>query len=38
MATFAPDDRPSDIFGGTNVLHFAVENMPYLLLPIIPQT
>ncbi len=33
-----PDDRPSDIFGGTNVLHFAVEKMPYLLLPIIPQT
>ena len=33
-----PNDRPPDLFGGTNVLHFAAEKMPYLLLPIIPQT
>ncbi len=30
-------DRPSEIFGGTNTLHFAAGKMPYLLLPIIPQ-
>ncbi|MPZ37068.1 MAG: CocE/NonD family hydrolase [Rhizobiales bacterium] len=33
-----PADRPPAIFGGTNVLHFAADKMPYLLLPIIPQT
>jgi hypothetical protein len=33
-----PNDRPAEIFGGTNVLHFAADKMPYLLLPIIPQT
>jgi predicted acyl esterase len=31
-----PSDRPPAIFGGTNMLHFAVDKMPYLLLPIIP--
>ncbi len=30
-------DRPPGIFGGTNVLHFSVGRMPYLLLPIIAQ-
>ncbi len=33
-----PNDRPAAIFGGTNVLHFADNQMPYLLLPIIPQS
>ena len=32
-----PRDRPPEIFGGTNVLHFAAGKMPYVLLPIIPQ-
>ena len=32
-----PHDRPPEIFGGTNTLHFAAGKMPYLLLPIIPQ-
>jgi uncharacterized protein len=31
-----PCDRPPEIFGGTNTLHFAPERAPYLLLPIIP--
>jgi predicted acyl esterase len=31
-----PADRPADVFGGTNTLHFAVGRMPYVLLPIIP--
>jgi hypothetical protein len=30
------NDRPRDVFGGTNTLHFAPEKQPYLLLPIIP--
>jgi predicted acyl esterase len=29
-------DRPPQIFGGTNTLHFASGRMPYVLLPIIP--
>jgi len=33
-----PNDRPPAIFGGTNVLHFAADRMPYLLLPVIPQS
>jgi predicted acyl esterase len=31
-----PVDRPADVFGGTNTLHFAPGNAPYLLLPVIP--
>ena len=31
-----PRDRPPDIFGGTNKLHFGASQAPYLLLPIIP--
>jgi predicted acyl esterase len=31
-----PHDRPPDIFGGTNTLHFAADKAPYVLLPIIP--
>ncbi|MBX6426331.1 MAG: CocE/NonD family hydrolase [Variibacter sp.] len=31
-----PQDRPPDIFGGKNTLHFGPDKMPYLLLPIIP--
>jgi predicted acyl esterase len=31
-----PQDRPPEIFGGTNTLHFAPGKMPYVLLPIIP--
>jgi hypothetical protein len=31
-----PKDRPAEIFGGTNTLHFAPGKMPYVLLPIIP--
>jgi hypothetical protein len=30
-------DRPKEIFGGKNTLHFAAGKMPYLLLPIIPE-
>jgi predicted acyl esterase len=30
-------DRPADIFGGKNTLHFAPGKMPYLLLPVIPD-
>ena len=29
-------DRPPEIFGGVNTLHFGEEQAPYLLLPIIP--
>lgn len=29
-----PDDRPADVFGGTNTLHLSAES--YLLLPVIP--
>jgi uncharacterized protein len=31
-----PQDRPKEIFGGTNTLHFADGKMPYVLLPVIP--
>jgi predicted acyl esterase len=31
-----PRDRPPEIFGGTNTLHFGAGSAPYLLLPIIP--
>ena len=31
-----PQDRPKEIFGGTNTLHFAPDRMPYVLLPVIP--
>jgi predicted acyl esterase len=31
-----PQDRPPEIFGGTNTLHFGPAQAPYLLLPIIP--
>ena len=31
-----PRDRPPEIFGGTNTLHFSADKAPYLLLPIIP--
>jgi predicted acyl esterase len=33
-----PRDRPPEVFGGTNVLHFAEGKMPYLLLPVIPPS
>jgi hypothetical protein len=32
-----PQDRPREIFGGKNALHFDARMRPYLLLPIIPQ-
>src|SRR5712691_4512537 len=31
-----PRDRPPEIFGGKNTLHFGAGMAPYLLLPIIP--
>jgi uncharacterized protein len=31
-----PRDRPPEIFGGQNTLHFAAGSEPYVLLPIIP--
>ena len=31
-----PRDRPPEIFGGVNTLHFGATRAPYLLLPIIP--
>jgi uncharacterized protein len=31
-----PRDRPPEIFGGSNTLHFGADMAPYLLLPIIP--
>jgi predicted acyl esterase len=31
-----PDDRPAEIFGGKNTLHFSAGQQPYLLLPVIP--
>jgi len=30
-------DRPPEIFGGVNTLHFASGRTPYVLLPIIPR-
>ncbi len=32
-----PDDRPMDIYGGKNTIHFDAAHQPYVLLPIIPQ-
>ncbi len=32
-----PDDRPPEIFGGTNTLHAGDGAQPYLLLPIVPR-
>jgi len=32
-----PRDRPKEIFGGTNTLHFEPGRQPYLLLPVIPR-
>jgi predicted acyl esterase len=32
-----PLDRPPEIFGGKNTLHFSAEQAPYVLLPIIPK-
>ena len=31
-----PDDRPPEIFGGTNTLHAGDGAQPYVLLPIVP--
>lgn len=31
-----PADRPADVFRGQNTLHFAEDQAPYLLLPVIP--
>jgi predicted acyl esterase len=31
-----PNDRPPEIFGGRNTLHFGARQAPYVLLPIIP--
>jgi predicted acyl esterase len=31
-----PKDRPPEIFGGKNTLHFAPGKTPYVLLPVIP--
>jgi predicted acyl esterase len=30
-------DRPKEIFGGRNTLHFAEGKMPFVLLPVIPS-
>jgi predicted acyl esterase len=30
-------DRPAEIFGGTNTLHFSGDRAPYVLLPIVPS-
>ena len=32
-----PDDRPPVIFATQNALHFAEDQRPYLLLPVIPE-
>ncbi len=32
-----PADRPPEIFGGRQTLHFAAGHAPFLLLPVIPQ-
>jgi len=32
-----PDDRPPRIFACRNMLHFASDKAPYLLLPVIPE-
>ena len=31
-----PVDRPMDVFGGANTLHFPADDAPFLLLPVIP--
>jgi predicted acyl esterase len=31
-----PQDRPDEIFGGANTLHFGRGRSPYVLLPVIP--
>jgi len=31
-----PKDRPADIFGGKNTLHFDKDKAPYVLLPVTP--
>ncbi|MFL9826684.1 CocE/NonD family hydrolase [Rhodoplanes sp. SY1] len=31
-----PEDRPMDVFGGVNTLHFGPDREPYVLLPVIP--
>jgi predicted acyl esterase len=33
-----PQDRPREIFGSTNTLHFAPGKQPYVLMPVIPGT
>ena len=33
-----PQDRPAEIFGGKNTLHFGGKFAPYVLLPIIPKS
>jgi hypothetical protein len=30
------EDRPEEVFGGKNTLHFGKDMAPYLLLPVIP--
>jgi predicted acyl esterase len=32
-----PEDRPMDVFGGRNTLHFEPGRQPYVLLPVIPE-
>jgi hypothetical protein len=32
-----PKDRPPEIFGGKNTLHFGGKFAPYVLLPVIPE-
>jgi uncharacterized protein len=32
-----PYDRPPTIFATTNALHFAEDQWPYVLLPVIPE-
>ena len=32
-----PVDRPPEVFGGVNTLHFDGDHAPYVLLPIIPK-
>jgi uncharacterized protein len=31
-----PKDRPAEVFGATNTLHFDTAEQPYVLLPVIP--
>jgi predicted acyl esterase len=32
-----PQDRPKEVFGGRNTLHFEPGKQPYVLLPVIPN-